>query len=171
VPADRLHLAWGFAKDFGLSGYKVGVLHTRDPQVRAVAQKLARFASVSSETQVLLRDLLADQAWTEGFLAESRARLGAAYESTVKALDGHGLASLPAGAGLFVWLDLRAYLPEPTFEAETALARRIFTEAKLNLAPGGTFHCPEPGWFRLCFATIPDSVTTAITRLADHLNR
>jgi aspartate/methionine/tyrosine aminotransferase len=169
IPPDRLHLAWGFAKDFGLSGYKVGVLHTRDPLVRAAARQLAIFGPVSNDTQVLLTGLLADRGWTEGFLAESTARLAAAYESTVKALDEAGIGALPAAAGLFVWVDLRPYLTEPTFEAESALWQRIFTGAKVNISPGGFFHSPEPGWFRLCFATDPEAVRLAVRRLSSLL--
>jgi hypothetical protein len=36
-----VHGIWGFAKDFGLSGLKVGALHTRDPEVRTAARALA----------------------------------------------------------------------------------------------------------------------------------
>jgi 1-aminocyclopropane-1-carboxylate synthase 1/2/6 len=47
LPADvidrrRVHVVWGFAKDFGLPGFKVGVLHTRHPAVRAAARELAQ---------------------------------------------------------------------------------------------------------------------------------
>ncbi|QNE18436.1 aminotransferase class I/II-fold pyridoxal phosphate-dependent enzyme [Kribbella qitaiheensis] len=163
-PADRLHLAWGFAKDFGLSGYKVGVLQTRNPDVRTIAERLGRFATPSSDTQVLLRDLLADTAWTDAFLTESRSRLATAYRRTTEALDAAGLSYLPATAGLFLYLDLRQFLPEPTFEAESTLATRIFTDARLHLPAGATFHTPTPGYYRLCFTTTP-AVPTAITRL------
>ncbi|HEU4948173.1 MAG TPA: aminotransferase class I/II-fold pyridoxal phosphate-dependent enzyme, partial [Kribbella sp.] len=169
VPPERLHLVWGFGKDFGLSGYKAGVLHTRDPQVLAAARHLAMFGPVSSDTQVLLRDLLADREWTDRFLAAGAARLGAAYECTVKAVEQQGISVLPAAAGLFVWMDLRASLAEPTFDAEHALWQRIFTEAKVNISPGGVFHCAEPGWFRLCFAADREAVSLAITRLSRRL--
>jgi aspartate/methionine/tyrosine aminotransferase len=162
VPPERLHLVWGFAKDFGLSGYKVGVLQTQDPQVRAVARQLAGFGPASSDTQVLLTGLLES---AEGLLAENVARLRSAYESTVKALGEQGIDALPAAAGLFVWIDLRPHLSEPTFEAEMALWRRIFDEAKVNLSPGGVFHSPEPGWFRLCFADDAGLVRLAVSRL------
>jgi aspartate/methionine/tyrosine aminotransferase len=165
LPVDRLHTVWGFAKDFGLSGFRVGVLHTRSAEVRDIAQRLGRLSTPSSDTQALLRDLLADTAWTDAFLTESRARLGTAYRRTTEALDAAGIAYLPATAGVFVYLDLRSFLLEPTFEAERALADRIFTEARLHLTPGAAFHTPLPGHFRLCFATDPPAVQTAITRL------
>lgn len=166
LPADRLQVVWGFAKDFGLSGFKVGVLHTRNPEVRAIAERLGRLATPSSDTQAVLRELLADTAWTDAFLTESRARLGTAYRRTTEALDAAGIPYLPATAGLFVYLDLRSFLPEPTFEAERALSDRIFTEARVHLTPGAAFHTPLPGHFRLCFATDAAGVATAVARLA-----
>jgi 1-aminocyclopropane-1-carboxylate synthase 1/2/6 len=165
LPAEQLHVVWGFAKDFGLSGFKVGVLHTRNPEVRTIAERLGRLATPSSDTQAVLRDLLADTAWTESFLTESRTRLATAYRRTTEALDAAGIPYLPATAGLFVYLDLRPFLPEPTFEAERALADRIFTEAHLHLTPGAAFHTPTPGYYRLCFTTTPAAVTTAVERL------
>ncbi|MFC0629137.1 aminotransferase class I/II-fold pyridoxal phosphate-dependent enzyme [Kribbella deserti] len=171
VPPERLHLGWGFAKDFGLSGFKVGVLRTRDPEVRAVARQLAMFGPVSSDTQVFLRDLLADEEWTATLLRENVARLAAAYENVVKVLGEHGIDVLPAAAGLFVWIDLRPWLAEPTFEAELALWRRLFDEAKVNISPGAVFHSSEPGWFRLCFATSADTVRTAVERLGQTLSQ
>ncbi|WP_112244173.1 aminotransferase class I/II-fold pyridoxal phosphate-dependent enzyme [Kribbella monticola] len=169
LPHERLHVVWGFAKDFGLSGFKVGVLHTRNPEVRTIAQRLGRLATASSDTQAVLRDLLADREWTKTFLTESRTRLAASYHLTTEALAAAGIPYLPATAGLFLYLDLSQFLPEPTFEAERTLADRIFTEAHLHLTPGAAFHTPLPGHYRLCFATTPQAVTTAITRLADLL--
>jgi aspartate/methionine/tyrosine aminotransferase len=165
LPAERLHVVWGFAKDFGLSGFKVGVLHTRNPEVRAIAERLGRLAAASSDTQAVLRELLADRAWTKAFLTESRSRLATAYRRTTEALDAAGIPYFPATAGLFVYLDLSQFLPEPTFEAERTLAARIFTEAHLHLTPGAAFHTPTPGHYRLCFATNPRAVQTATTRL------
>ena len=169
LPADRLHTVWGFAKDFGLSGFRVGVLHTRNPEVRAIAERLGRLATPSSDTQAVLRDLLADTAWTDAFLTESRARLGTAYRRTTEALDAAGITYLPATAGLFVYLDLRPFLPEATFEAERALCDQIFTEARVHLTPGAAFHTPVPGYFRLCFAAEAAGVSTAINRLGQLL--
>lgn len=47
VGEQAVHGIWGFAKDFGLSGLKVGVLHTRDPEVRT-ARALAYFRALET---------------------------------------------------------------------------------------------------------------------------
>src|SRR5262249_48839865 len=106
LPPDRVHTIWGLAKDFGLPGLKVGVLHTTNPAVRAGARELAYFARVSTDTQALLRELLADHAWTDSFLAAGRARLGASYAAITGLLEEHRIGYLPAAAGFSVWADL-----------------------------------------------------------------
>ncbi|WMV57327.1 hypothetical protein MTR67_050712, partial [Solanum verrucosum] len=43
-----------------------------------------------------------------------------------------------------------------TFESEIELWRMIINDVKLNVSPGCSFHCCEPGWFRVCFASMDD---------------
>ena len=164
APSDRLHVTWGFSKDFGLSGYRVGVLHTRNRQVREAVLQQSRLANPSSDTQALLRDLLLDTAWTQHFQAEARTRLRAAYDQTTSALEAAGIPYLPAPAGLFLYLNLSAHAP--TFEAEAALIQRLRTDAQVNLAAGAGFHTAAPGYYRLCLATDAAAVGQAIERLA-----
>lgn len=162
----RLHVIWGFAKDFGLSGLKVGVLHTADPATLAAAKALAYFAPVSTHTQALLTRLLDDRGWVRGFLTEHRARLAESYHQVTTLLDVYGIPYVPADAGFSVWLDLRAWLPGG---GERRLANEILEQAHVNLTPGAAFGCPEPGWFRLCHTTSPTLVRAGVRRLADRL--
>ncbi|XWS35832.1 hypothetical protein CRYUN_Cryun20dG0029700 [Craigia yunnanensis] len=42
----------------------------------------------------------------------------------------------------------------------------IINEVKLNVSPGSSFQCSEPGWFRVCFANIDDeTVEVALDRI------
>ncbi|MGH3171938.1 MAG: aminotransferase class I/II-fold pyridoxal phosphate-dependent enzyme [Trebonia sp.] len=166
LPPGRVHTVWGLAKDFGLPGLKVGLLHTTDPAVRAAARALAYFAPVSTDTQSVLCSLLDCQDWTDAFLATARTRLGDSYARITGLLDQHQIGYLPAAAGFSVLTDLGPWLPEPGFAGETALWHRLWDEARLNILPGAGFHCPEPGWFRVCHATEPAIVTEGIGRLA-----
>ncbi|RZU48685.1 1-aminocyclopropane-1-carboxylate synthase [Krasilnikovia cinnamomea] len=161
----RVHVVWGFAKDLGLPGLKVGVLHTRQPQVRAAARELAYFAPVSTDTQWLLTDLLAADDWVARFLTTGRDRLAASYAAAAGHLTGVGVPFLPAGAGFSIWTDLRGWLDTATPAAEELLWRRLFTAGRINLLPGAVFHHPEPGWFRLCHTTDPATVAEAVARL------
>ncbi|MDH6128869.1 aminotransferase class I/II-fold pyridoxal phosphate-dependent enzyme [Kitasatospora sp. GP82] len=163
--AGRTHTIWGFAKDFGLPGFKTGVLHVTDPQVREAARTLAYFAPVSTGTQALLADLLAEPEWTADYLAESRRRQAASYEATASALAQHGIRHLPAEAGCSLWLDLREHLPEPTYDGERRLWQTILSEARVSIIPGEVFHPDGPGWFRLCHTQDQAVVAEAVARL------
>jgi 1-aminocyclopropane-1-carboxylate synthase 1/2/6 len=168
IDPGRVHSVWGFAKDFGLPGLKVGVLDTRSAPVRAAARELAYFAPVSTDTQRLLVDLLDDGAWVDGFLAAHRSRLAASYAATAGQLDAAAIPYRPAAAGLSLWLDMRRWLSDRDggpHLAEAALWRRLFDTGRVSLMPGEIFHSAEPGWFRLCHATDPETVREGVRRL------
>jgi 1-aminocyclopropane-1-carboxylate synthase 1/2/6 len=170
LPTDlRVHAVWGFAKDFGLPGFKVGVLHTRDPSVRAAARELAYFAPVSTDTQFLLSELLDDGAWVADFLTTYRGRLAASYAAATSRLEADGIGYRPAQAGLSVWVDLRPWLRSRSSGAEQALWRCLMDSGRVSVTPGQVFHSPEPGWFRLCHALDPAHVRTGIDRLREAL--
>lgn len=160
-----VHGVWGFAKDFGLSGLKVGVLHTRDPQVRAAARALAYFAPVSTHTQALVTNLIDDAGWSAEFLAENRRRLRASATRTMDLLAAGGIGYVEPAGGFALWIDLRAHLPEASTAGEHALWQRILRSGRVNILPGTAFACPEPGWFRLCHATAASIVATGVARL------
>ncbi|MGW4114085.1 aminotransferase class I/II-fold pyridoxal phosphate-dependent enzyme [Actinosynnema sp. NPDC004786] len=162
--ADRVHVIWGLAKDFGLSGLKVGVLRPARP-TRDAARALAYFATVSTDTQALACALLSDDARVAALLAENRRRLAASHAHAASLLAAHGIRHVPATAGLSLWADLRDRLDEPTFAAEDRLWRRT-RDARVNVLPGSAFGAPAPGWFRVCHAVPADLVTTGIERLA-----
>jgi aspartate/methionine/tyrosine aminotransferase len=159
----RLHVIWGFAKDFGLSGLKVGVLHTEDPEVLAAATALAYFAPVSNDTQALLAGLLDDRDWVSLFLKESRSRLADSYQHAAGCLDDLGVPHVRPEAGFTIWADLSRLSPDQVDEHQ--LWQRIMDEAKVNLVPGRAFGSPVPGWFRLCHTTDPGHVREALRRI------
>lgn len=161
VGEHAVHAIWGLAKDFGLSGLKVGVVHTRDPEVRAAARALAYFAPVSTHTQALVTHLLSDADWVEEFLAESGRRLHVSATTTMDLLDAAGIGYVRPAGGFSLWVDLRPYLSDG---GEHALWQRILRDGRVNILPGTVFASPEPGWFRLCHAT--DAVAVGIARLA-----
>jgi aspartate/methionine/tyrosine aminotransferase len=168
MPDDLIHVVYGFAKDFGLSGYKVGVLHSENRTLIRIAQDMAYFHSVSMQTQRTLTNLLAAPG-LQHILEEMRTRLLLAYQHTTRRLSEHAVRFLPVEGGVVVWLDLRCFLASASFEAERRLFEAIFEDCRVNISPGRVFHCAEPGWFRLCF-TVPESHRVeGLKRLATHL--
>lgn len=162
---DHVHVMWGYAKDFALSGFKVGVVHSRHPDVLSAVIAQAYLSPVSTDVQRTLVGMLADQAWVADFVAENQRRLAASHAHAVTELERIGITTVGAQAGVFAWLDLSRFLTEPTRDAEAALWRRLFDEGRVNLAPGLAFHCAEPGWFRMTHSVPPGLVTEAVDRM------
>ncbi|MCL1587970.1 MAG: aminotransferase class I/II-fold pyridoxal phosphate-dependent enzyme [Actinomycetia bacterium] len=161
-----IHFVWAFSKDFAMSGMRCGVLTTANEGVRAAVTNLAYWSLVSGDTQHFLGSLLRDSEWVDMYVATMQSRLAASYTATTAALEAAGISYIPADAGLFVLLDMREFLSEPTWHAEQDLWDTVFNDADVNLTPGSACHIDEPGFMRLCFAVAPaDIVVAAIGRI------
>jgi aspartate/methionine/tyrosine aminotransferase len=155
IQSPLVHVVYGFAKDFGLSGWKLGILHSDNPQVMDVARSTAYFYSVSMVTQRILSGVLGDPLLKEYFPA-LRARLAHIHREVTGELSSKRIPYTTAQGGIVLWLDLRAFLSAQSFEGERHLCQEIFDRCKVNISPGAAFHCSEPGWFRLCY-TLPEA--------------
>ncbi|XP_041001561.1 1-aminocyclopropane-1-carboxylate synthase 1-like [Juglans microcarpa x Juglans regia] len=163
---DLIHIVYSLSKDMGLPGFRVGIVYSYNDAVVSCGRKMSSFGLVSSQTQHLLASMLLDEEFVGNFLEESSRRLAKRHEMFIKGLEQAGITCLKSNAGLFVWMDLRRLLKEQTAEAEIVLWRVIINEVKLNVSPGSSFHCTEPGWFRVCFANMDDhTVDVALKRL------
>jgi 1-aminocyclopropane-1-carboxylate synthase len=152
-----LHVVWGFSKDFAMSGLRCGALVTENAAVLQAVDALAYWSAVSGDTQARLGAMLDDGAWVAHYLATMRGRLAAARRTTEEVLGAAGVPCAPGRAGLFLLCDLRGALEARTWEAEHALWRR-FLDAGVNLTPGSACRVSEPGFFRVCFAAVPEPV-------------
>lgn len=182
---DRVHVIWALSKDFALSGLRVGAVYTENQQIQLPLQKLNDLCQVGSTTQVMVSRLLAQPhdglSFAEALQHGNQAWLRGRYERLTAVLEKHGVPYLPAGAGLFVWLDLRAWLPPvsesstpdvlraespvgiggallPASEAERErfLYLRLIREFGLLLTPGVSMRTEEPGYFRCVFSAASD---------------
>ncbi|KAJ8748928.1 hypothetical protein K2173_013364 [Erythroxylum novogranatense] len=163
---DLFHIVYSLSKDMGFPGFRVGIVYSYNDEVVHCARKMSSFGLVSSQTQFLLASMLSDEEFVENFLSESSKRLGKRHEIITEALQHVGISCLKSNAGLYIWMDLRHLLNESTPEGEMKLWRVIINDVKLNVSPGSSFHCSEPGWFRVCFANMDDqTVEVALQRI------
>ncbi|XVF15377.1 hypothetical protein REPUB_Repub09cG0147100 [Reevesia pubescens] len=163
---DRVHIVYSLSKDLGLPGFRVGAIYSNDPIVVAAATKMSSFGLVSSQTQYLLSALLSDKKFTKEYISKNHKRLQKRHCKLVSGLEKAGISCLESNAGLFCWVDMRHLLSSNTFEAEMELWKRIVYDVKLNISPGSSCHCSQPGWFRVCFANMSeDTLKLAMQRL------
>lgn len=163
---ELVHVVHSLSKDLGLPGFRVGAIYSNNEAIISAATKMSSFGLVSSQTQHLLASILSDKAFTRTYISENRKRLKKRHRMLVLGLRDCGISCLESNAGLFCWADMRHLLRSNTFEAEMELWRRIVYDVRLNVSPGTSCHCPEPGWFRVCFANVSEeALEVSIKRL------
>ncbi|OVA02116.1 Aminotransferase [Macleaya cordata] len=153
---DLIHILYSLSKDMGMPGFRVGIIYSYNKNVVNCARKMSSFGLISTQTQHLIAAMLSDDEFVDRFLTQNSKRLARRHKTFTEGLEEVGIGSLKSNAGLFFWMDLRRLLKEPTLEAEMSLWRVIINDVKLNVSPGSSFHCTEPGWFRVCFANMDD---------------
>ncbi len=164
---DSTHIVWAFSKDFAASGLRCGVLVSENESVIAAVESLAYWACCSGDTQFMLGRMISDDAWVDRYVTEMRRRLNDAYRAVATALGEAGITHLPAEAGFFLLADLRRFLTEPSWQGEHALWRRMLEDGNVNLTPGSACRIAEPGFMRLCFASVPTATAVeGVRRLA-----
>ncbi|BAT97994.1 hypothetical protein LR48_Vigan11g030000 [Vigna angularis] len=165
---ELIHVIYSLSKDMGFPGFRVGIVYSFNDEVVACARKMSSFGLVSSQTQHMLASMLSDEKFVTKFLSENSRRLEERHEKFMKGLEEVNIVRFPSSAGLFFWMNLKSLLEEATFEAELKLWRVIIHEVKLNVSPGSSFNCSEPGWFRVCFANMDDeTVEIALNRIRE----
>ncbi|XP_073001888.1 1-aminocyclopropane-1-carboxylate synthase-like [Typha latifolia] len=163
---DLIHIACSLSKDLGLPGFRIGIVYSYNDTVVNCARRMSSFGLVSSQTQWLIASMLSDEEFTHRLLSESAKRLSERHAIFTSGIGRDGIQCLTSNAGLFCWMDLRKLLKEDTVERELELWKTIVEDVKLNVSPGSSFHCGEPGWFRVCFANLDhETLEEALRRI------
>ncbi|GAU20619.1 hypothetical protein TSUD_230330 [Trifolium subterraneum] len=167
-----IHIVYSLSKDMGFPGFRVGIIYSYNDEVVNCARKMSSFGLVSSQTQYLIASMLSDDEFVDKFVVESAKRLAKRYGIFCRGLAQVGIKCLQSNAGLFLWMDLRCLLKKPTFDEEMKLWKVIIHQVKINISPGVSFHCSEPGWFRVCYANMDDNdVEVSLTRIRAFVRR
>ena len=126
----------------------------------------------STDTLHALAGVMEAPEFGHKFLLRLRQELQQAYMAVAGTCSHYSIPVITPQAGLYALLNLRAFLEAPGgFAEEEALWRDILAKTKVNLTPGRAMHCPEPGWFRLCFASQPPpALAAALRRLDDYFS-
>ena len=170
----RLHVVYGLSKDFCASGYRVGVLSTRNEQIVRAMDNVAYFCCVPGPMQFAVAEMLEDEPWVDAFLAENASNLREAHAVLTGILAEAGVSVVPSSAGMFVWVDLSKHMKAPTWEEEKRLWTACFEdeETRLLMTPGRDCRHNTPGCFRICFAAVKrEALEVAARRLVALLRR
>lgn len=161
----RIHIIGGLSKDMAISGLRIGALYTESKEILIPLKKLNNLCRISSHTQHLLKHIFSDEEWMVNFEHKSISRLAARSKKLLDVLDKAAIPYLRPGAGFFLWIDLRAWLPNQTWKGENLIFDFLIDHG-LIFTPGGPQYAEEPGFFRICFSACNQiAFDTALQRL------
>ncbi|XP_059281593.1 1-aminocyclopropane-1-carboxylate synthase 3-like [Lycium ferocissimum] len=168
---NQVHIVSSLSKDLGLPGFRIGMIYSNNETLLAAATKMSSFGLISSQTQYLLSKILGDKKFVKRYIKENKKQLKHRREMLASGLATSGIECLKSNAGLFCFVDMRHLLKSNTFEAEMELWKKIISDVGLNVSPGSSCHCSEPGWFRICFANMSgETLDIAMQRVNNFVN-
>ena len=174
-----VHFVYALSKDFCLSGLRVGAAYSENSDIRLPMQKLNDLCQISSQTQLLVEKMLTAPSasqdreegyWsTDDFLPEARRRMKARCEKLESRLNEAGIPHLASDSGMFVWMDMREFLPpredgdgsgeesqQSIDKRERTLYLELLQKHGLLFTPGRSMKNEVPGFFRCVFTAASD---------------
>ena len=167
-----LHLWYSFSKDFGISGFRIGMLHSHNQELIRAYGNINLTHSVSNLTQWLMELVLRDHDFVKSYLTDNQKRLTEAYAVVVNALNKIGIPYNPSRGSLFIWMDLSELLDEQTSEVEAKLWLDIYQSTGILLTPTHGFGHTTKGLYRMVISYFqPVDMQVAMDRLSGFVMR
>lgn len=153
--SDFLHMWYAFSKDFGISGFRVGLVYSQNELFIKAYENLNYSHLVSNYTQWILQEVLNDKTFVANYIKENQQLLTEAYVIVIQTLKKLNINYVPSRGSLFVWLDLSKHLKVNTQEAENEFWMEFYQKTNILLTPGEGFGHTKKGHFRMVYPFIP----------------
>ncbi|CAG9974196.1 unnamed protein product [Clonostachys byssicola] len=165
---ELLHVIYGFSKDFGAAGLRLGCLITRSEPMLKLIQMTMRFHNPSGASVAIATAMLSNREWCTQFVSNTRHRIGEAYQHVTAGLRELGINYLPANAGFFVYVDLSPYLDQSAEDPEFNFSQKLL-DAGVFLHPKEEHG--RQGWYRIVYTQPPEVVDEGLRRIKTVLQR
>ncbi|MGH3686518.1 MAG: aminotransferase class I/II-fold pyridoxal phosphate-dependent enzyme [Pseudonocardiaceae bacterium] len=143
---ERIHVVWGLAKDFGLSGFRVGFIISKSKSVGDIIkgdkdhESMSWFSPLDSLKNVVLRELFKkDSPYPIRLMNEYKVALNKSHDEVLAALKDKetGVSYLDTGknnSAQFFVLDLRKYLGKvsPNRSSDDPSEEAFFSKIELS---------------------------------------
>lgn len=149
-----LHFWYSFSKDFGISGFRIGLLHSHNEALIQAYRNAGLGHSISNYTQWVMQELLLDHDFLSKFFERLQLRLTESYLIVTRALKKLNIPYHPSRGSLFVWMDLSEFLEEKSSEAEEKLWLEIYQKSGILVTPTNGFGHSEKGWYRIVMTSL-----------------
>lgn len=132
----------------------------------------AKLYMVSSPADALFCALIDNDDVYKDFIVTNQARMAQAYDIVVRWCGYHKIKHTPCSAGHFILVDLTRFLPtdvdgqtlnDPA--AREGALWTLFLKHAVCLTPGGNYHHPQLGVFRLTFTLRRPALLEGLARL------
>ena len=157
-PDDSLLVVNSFSKSWAMTGWRMGWL-THPERIGENISSLIEYstAAVPEFTQMAG---LAAVGQGESFVAEMLERCRRGRDVVVPRLKDMPRVTFDPPRAAFY-----AFFKVAGVDDSLDFAKRLFRESKVGVAPGAAFGPEGEGWLRLCFASDPKRLETAMDRL------
>lgn len=149
-----LHFWYSFSKDLGISGFRVGVLHTYNEDLIRGYRNAGLPHAISNHTQWILQEVLNDRPFMEYFVEESQRALTISYLIVAKKLENLGIPFNPSYGSLFIWMDMSEFLKEDSEKGQQELWLEIYEHTGILFTPADGFGHQKKGLFRVVISSL-----------------
>lgn len=153
--SEYLHHWYALSKDFGASGFRVGMVYSLNKTFLEAYNNLNAPSMVSNFTQWIFELVLNDYDFIEKYIHNNQQLLTENYLTVIRTLRKLHVPYAPARGSLFVWLDLSTFLKEQSQESENKFWLMLYKETGILLTPGNGFGHSKKGQFRLVHSCFP----------------
>ncbi|ESO92150.1 hypothetical protein LOTGIDRAFT_190920 [Lottia gigantea] len=161
----RLHFIYGLSKDFGLSGYRMGILYSRNKRVLKFCRFMGNRALSAGPIDFRSSHLLDDLDWIENvYVPTHQSRLQEVFNKSKSRVEKLGLYVFPAQSCFFLWIYFGKFMRQKSVEEERRIGL-LMIKNKIFLCSGEANFSPAPGWFRLTVTVDQDELEIGLQRL------
>lgn len=157
-PEDPVLVVNSFSKSWAMTGWRIGWL----THPERIGEYLSSLIEYSTAAVPEFSQLAGRAAVTQGepFVQEMRERCRRGRDIVVPRLKDIPRVTIdPPRAAFYAFFKVAGVSDSLDF------AKRLFRETKVGLAPGAAFGPEGEGWLRLCFASDPARLETAMERI------